>query len=95
MPGKSRYDRGKHPSQSKKSKAKQRSTTAVVQQQAKVQTHKPTVSTGVPVPSASVKTTPTISSAARHPYITAELKRIGILAGIILVILIVLALVLS
>ena len=97
MPGKLRHGKAKY--HTKKSKAKQRSTT-LPSQQAVVMSPKPAVATSVSAPLEKVRTTEktrtaAVSGAVRYPYITAELKRIGILAGIILVILIVLALVLS
>ena len=96
MPGKSRHGKGKHPHHSKKSKAIQRQEAKASQQQVTVD--------------ASLKATPTdIDKAAppkpavvserkkaiQYPFIIGELRRIGILAGIIMIILIILALVLS
>ncbi|MFC1982364.1 hypothetical protein ACFLV5_01030 [Chloroflexota bacterium] len=95
MPDKPRHDRRKHHPQSRKSKAKQRSAEAIAHPPVAAQPHKPAVHTGMPAPSAGVPTTPTASPVARYPYITTELRRIGILAGIMLGILIVLALLLS
>ena len=98
MTGKSRRSKGKHHARSKKSKAKQRYTAVASQQQvaapvaSSVETAAPAQ---VPVPSARVRTAPSKPGKVRYPYITAELKRIGILAGIMLAILIVLALVLT
>ena len=94
MPGKSRHGKGKHPQHSKKSKAKQRHGATALQQH---------VVTDAPTPAATISTPPSSRAPAssaktrtvQYPYITTELRRIGILAGIILVILIVLALVLS
>lgn len=48
----------------------------------------------VPAPVSSASATKTKTPAAKYPFVTAELRRIGILAGAILVILVVLALVL-
>ena len=98
MPEKSRHGKAKY--HTKKSKAKQRSAALPSQQQAVAIAPKPAVATRVSALPEKVRTTEkirtaTVSGAVRYPYITAELKRIGILAGIILVILIVLALVLS
>ena len=95
MPDKSRHDKRKHHPQSKKSKAKQRFAETIAHPPAAAQPHKPAVHTGMPAPSAGVPATPTASPVGRYPYIATELRRIGILAGIILVILIVLALFLS
>ena len=96
MPGKSRHDKGKRPSQSKKSKAMQRSAAGIVQQPAAAQTPKLIAPGVVSAPSSGSRQKPSAApSVARYPYVTAELRRIGILAGIIVIILIVLALVLS
>jgi hypothetical protein len=86
MPGKSRRGRGKHSARSKK---RQGASTIAAQQ--RVAADKPPAP-AVPTPS---KPTPiTAPTGARYPYVVAELRRIGILAGIMLVILVVLALVL-
>ncbi len=90
MAGKSRR-KGKHSLQSKKGKRKQISTLIATQQQAVAQTYKPAAPSKVAAPLAK-EPTPT---AARFPHIATELRRIGILAGIMLAILVVLALVLS
>ena len=49
----------------------------------------------IPTPAASISKPVAKIAVAQHPYIGIELKRIGILAGIMLVILVVLALFLS
>lgn len=92
MPDKSRQ---RHQSQSKKRK-KRRDSSAIAAQQPPVsqiseQVSQPVIST----PSASVITTKATQTAARYPYIISELKRIGILAGVMLTTLVVLALVLA
>ncbi len=92
MPGKSRRSRGKRLSQSKKSKG---TLARAAQQQPISQTRKPVSHPGVSAPSASVPTPIATLSAARNPYIITELRAIGILAGVILTILVVLSLVLS
>lgn len=94
MPGKSRHGKGKHPHHSKKSKARQRHGAIALQQTVAADVPKPVAAISTP-PSSRAPTSPATLRAARYPYITTELRRIGILAGIILVILIVLALVLS
>jgi hypothetical protein len=76
---------------SKKKKIKQHPPAPVVQQQAISQIPKPDVAP----PAASTPSTKPTSKTAQYPYVIAELKSIGIISGIILVILIVLALVLS
>ena len=74
--------------QSKRRKIRQQPLATVAQQPVVTQTDKPVAS--APLASAPVrKTAPNI---VRYPYVVAELRRIGILAGIMLVILIVLAL---
>lgn len=91
MPGKSRHGKGKHPHRSKKSKAIKRQASTYLQQQATAE---------APEHAAPVRTEPAPKAASpavttpRYPYVAGELKRIGILAGIIIVILIVLSIVL-
>lgn len=94
MPGRSRHGKGKHPHHSKKSKAKQRYGAMALQQPTVADTPQPAATIITP-PSLKTPTSPAKSRIARYPYIATELRSIGILAGIILVILIVLALVLS
>ena len=91
MSDKSQHHKGKHSAHSKKSKAIERSKAPALQQPIVAQTPAPAVVQDTPAHRAVV----TSSKTVRYPFITAELKRIGILAGIILIILIVLALVLS
>jgi hypothetical protein len=87
MPKKPRYGRAL---QKKKRKVRQPAVSAPVASPVMAQENIPIVST--PPPSAPVAKTK--APAVKYPYVTAELRRIGILAGAILVILIVLALVL-
>jgi len=75
---------------SKKKKIKQHPPAQVAQQPAISQIPKPDVAP-LAVRTPSIKST---AKTARYPYVIAELKSIGIISGIILVILIVLALVL-
>lgn len=77
--------------QSKRKKFRQQLSAAVAQPPVVTQTDKPVAST----PSAGMPTSRATPNTARYPYVVAELRRIGVLAGITLVILIVLALVLS
>ena len=84
MASKSRRSRGK-----KKKQRRQISTTTITQQ-AVTQTYEPAALSKVAAPSVK-ETTPTV---ARYPYISTELRRIGILAGIMLTVLIILSLVL-
>ena len=74
-------------SQSKRKQLRQGYSASVSPKPEVTETPKPVIS----APPAG-KAGPRASDTARHPYVIAELKRIGILAGIILVILIVLAL---
>ena len=94
MTGKSQHDR-RHSAQSKKAKAKQRSAVMSSGKTVFVQMPEPVVSPPVSAPPTSKRILPAISRTSRYPYITAELKGIGIVAGIILTILVVLVLVLS
>jgi len=92
MPGKSRQT---HQSQSKKRKRKRGSSAIAAQQPPVSETHEPVSQPVVSAPLASVVTPKATQTAARYPYIVTELRSIGILAGIMLAILVVLALVLS
>ncbi|MAF85327.1 MAG: hypothetical protein CL875_02425 [Dehalococcoidales bacterium] len=65
------------------------------QRPAATQTYEPVTPSQVAAPSASVPTSMPAPTAVHYPFIATELRRIGILAGIALVILIVLSLVLS
>ena len=93
MPGKSRHTKGKHPHKSKKSKAKQRQQTLTLHQVPDETTGQDTAIDIQPV--SRTITSPTKTRTIQYPYITGELRRIGILAGMIIVILIILAIVLS
>ena len=95
MPGKSRSRKGKYSVQGKKGKGRTVHPTPSTQQPAVAQTHEPVSSREVPVAPASVPTQLVKPAAISYPYIAAELRTIGILAGIILIVLVVLALVLS
>ncbi len=81
--------------QSKRRKSRQSFSATAAQQRAVAQTSKSVVSPPLSAPPVSVPTPMAKLSPARYPYIVAELRRFGILAGIMLVILIVLALVIS
>ena len=95
MPGKSRHGKGKHPARSKRRRSGRGSLAIGAQQPPVSQTYEPVPQPKVPVPSPSAPTPAATVATARYPYIITELRRIGILAGITLVILVVLALVLS
>ncbi len=95
MPAK-HHGKGKQVPQSKKGKAKLRAMMRSSQPAAPDMTT-PGVETLTPVerPAVAVPVSPHVvkPDAARYPYISIELRRIGILAGIIIVILIVLVVV--
>ena len=95
MTGKSRHKRGRHVPQSRKRKGKWRFSTPVVQNQAVAGTHESVSSPDVLAPSVNVPAPMAKLATVRYPHIAAELRTIGILAGIVLVILAILAVVLS
>ncbi len=95
MPGKSRHGGRKHSFQDKKKKGRRSPAGVVAQRQADIQIDKPVAPPRVATPSTSAPAPTPRLTAVRHPYILTELRRIGILAGIMLVILVVLVLVLS
>ncbi len=85
MPSKSRHSQRKL-SRKRRRKNKPVFSPPVTQQQAVAQPYKPVAPSKVVAPSAGVP----VLTLARYPYIATELRRIGILTGIILVILVVL-----
>ncbi len=95
MPSKSQHSRRKRSFQGKKKKGRRSPPGVVAQRQAVAETRKPAAPPRVAAPSASAPTPMPGLTAVRHPYILTELRRIGILAGIMLVILVVLVLVLA
>ena len=94
MPGKSRKSRAKRSFQSKKRKGLGPSHIAA-QQPAATPAPEPVVSSKAAAPAATVSAPVTKPAAIRYPFIATELRRIGILAGIMLVVLIVLVVVLA
>jgi len=90
MPGKSRHRRGKHSFQSKKGRGRPSPPVIVTPQQATIPADE-----SVSPPEVSRKSVPATPTAVQYPYVLTELRRIGILAGIMVAILIILALVLS
>ena len=95
MPGKSQRSRRKHSFQGKKKKGRRSHPGVIAQRQAGIQIDKPVAPPRVAVPAVSTPTPMPVLTPVRYPYILKELRRTGILAGIMLVILVVLALVLS
>ena len=89
MPSKSRHRRGKHSARSKKRKLRQDFSVTVAQRQA--QNYEPV--SPAPTPSAKVLTPRSALPPVRYPYIATELRRIAIIAGIMLAVLVVLYLV--
>jgi hypothetical protein len=86
MAGKSRRGRGRHLPRSKRKGRKVFSAPAA-------QVYEPAPEAEKPVPSAKTPTPRATVAATRATNISAELRRIGLLAGIMLVILVVLALI--
>ncbi len=95
MSDKSRHSRGKHSAQSKKKKSKSIHPTTLAQQPAVTQTHESVSPAKVPVTPVSVPTPVAKPATVSYPHVAAELRTIGILATIMLIILVVLASVLS
>ena len=94
MPGKSRGSKGKHSRYSKKSRAVQRHSTMASPGPVATDTPAPAVITRTPS-SSRMPASPSKSRVPQYPYIIREIRRIGILAGIIIAILVVLALIFS
>jgi hypothetical protein len=98
MPGKSRHGKGKHHHQSKKSKALRRQGTAAATPAATGTTAAAPPAAAPPVkvtPSPKAAGTPAKPAVIEYPYAIDELKRIGILAGIAIVILFILSFIVS
>ena len=93
MSDKSQHRRSKQPTRNKKRKNRQGFSATVTRQPAASQNYVP-VSPAL-TPSAKVKTPTSPLSPVQHPYITAELRRIAILAGIMLAILVILSLIIA
>ncbi len=95
MPDKPRHGKGRYNSQSKKRREQQRTQTPVTQTQAAAQPAGAAASTGLPA--TKVKATaasPMAVPSFKYRYISTELRRITILSGTIIAILIVLVLIL-
>jgi hypothetical protein len=91
MPSKSRHRRDKHSTRSKKGENRQDFSASGAQQQATAQNYEPVSS--APTPSVKVLTPRPKLTPVQHPYIAIELRRIAILTGIMLAVLVVLSLV--
>jgi hypothetical protein len=94
MPAKSKHGKGKHHHQSRRSKAIQRQNSSAIKQNAVDETQVPTDGLDIP-PVTKVRTEPVKVKTMQYPFIVNELRKVGILAGIILVVLIILAIILS
>jgi hypothetical protein len=96
MPAKSKHGRGKHPHNSKRNKIRQRQAVAGLQPQAAQDVAKPAVPVRASVsPAAKATSTVAASTTVERSYILGEIKRIGILTGITIIILVILALILK
>jgi len=91
MPGKSRHRKGKYSLQKRRKKGRPSRPAIAAQQPAVTQAQQPASRPSAPAPSTSV----TKPAAVQYPYIATELRTIGILAGIMLIILAVLVFILS
>jgi len=91
MPGKSKRSKGKHPHYHRKNKARQRQAGTALPQTVAGNTPKPAVPVSVSA-SISPKAAAPAGASTIYPreYTISEIKRIGILTGIIAIILIVL-----
>ncbi len=89
MSGKS--GRRRHMARSKRRKDRRSPSAGVTQQPTVAAAQEAVVLPKVSIPSASVPPSGVTLTAVRHPHIVSELRRIGILAGIILIILVVIA----
>ncbi len=90
MPSKSQRKRKKYSIQSKKGKGGLDHPTVLVQPQAATQIRESVSSPKVAIPLAKVPAPMAKPFTVQYPYIATELRTIGILAGIILIVLIVL-----
>ena len=93
MPAKPRNTRGKHPHQSRKSKAKLRQ--GILPANPETSPKPVHIDENEKAVELKPATLPLKSQSLVYPYITGELKNIGILAAVIFVILIILAIVIS
>ena len=90
MPGKSKHKRSKrYQPPSKKGKSRRNIEAPIVQQSAIAESES-VPQPSKPAPGVRVSSPPAKAAIARYPFIATELRTIGILAGVIIVILIVL-----
>jgi hypothetical protein len=91
MPAKSRHTKSKHIHDSKKSKARQRQEAAGVPAVTPATPAHVAEPVSITPPPHPVATTPHRQPATDYPYVTGELRRIGVLAALICAILVILA----
>jgi len=95
MPSKSSRKKGKYSPQSKKKKSRSSRPAAVVTQSVAAEGQRPVEAPGAKVAPAEAPAPMVTPAAVQYHYVAAELRTIGILAGIMIVILVVLALFLA
>jgi hypothetical protein len=95
MPKKSRRKRGKQSFHGKKIKGTLTPVLKTAEQATATQTSAPAAPPPVAVPPVSRPVPAPTPTAAMYPYVTSELKRIGIIAAIIIAVLVILSRVLS
>ena len=95
MPSKSSNKKGKYSPQSKKKKGKSSRPAAVVMQPIAAESQRPVETPSVPVAPAKAPAQTAEPAAVQYPFVAAELRTIGILASIMIIILVVLALLLA
>ena len=94
MPGKPKHGGKKYSPQSKKKKVKSVPPGRVAQQPVTIQTEESAPQYSAPTPSIHTPPAMVIPTAARYPFIAIELRTIGVVAGIMLAVLILLAVIL-
>ena len=95
MPSKSSRKKGKYSPQSKKKKSRSGRPAAVVAQPVAEESQKPVEPASVPAGPAEAPAQTMRPAAVQYSFVAAELRTIGILASIMIVILVVLALFLA
>lgn len=95
MPGKARRRKVKYSAPKKKKKERISHPTVLFEKPEVTETRKPVSSPSISAPVASTHEPMPKPALIQHPYISNELRTISILAGIMLVILIILAVVMS
>jgi hypothetical protein len=91
MPSKSRRKRGKHSFQDKKRKGKLTPAPIATGAPVASETHAPDAPPPASVPQVSAPAPKTAPATSGYPYVASELKRIGIIAAIMLAVLVTLS----